>query len=235
LFAGKPVAAVATVISTESRNVRHTPLIPPHLPALQSAGIPVIGLRDETLTADQLRPFSVVTVETASCLPTEAASALAGWVRDGGTLIAVPTTGYFDELGRKRPESSLWKSLQLETLPTKPLTVGHGQVIVPEPAAFASEARRFAQPYSFLENTHGGVEVVAYRTAGSLLLHIIQHERTGRQVELHLPKMFTATSEAKMFTPGSDDQSLPVTVNDKTTTLALPNAPLYAVVQVFLK
>ena len=47
LFAGDPYSAVATIVSTESRNVRHSPLIPPHIAALQSAGIPVIALRDQ--------------------------------------------------------------------------------------------------------------------------------------------------------------------------------------------
>jgi hypothetical protein len=41
LSQGKPYSAVATIISTESRNIRHTPLIPPHVAALQAAGVAV--------------------------------------------------------------------------------------------------------------------------------------------------------------------------------------------------
>ena len=113
LFAGEPYSAVATIISTESRNVRHTPLIPPHLPTLQSAGVSVIGLRDDELSPEKLRPFRVITVETAACLPTDSATALANWVREGGTLIAASDTASYDELGRKRTVSFLWQALDL--------------------------------------------------------------------------------------------------------------------------
>ena len=61
-----------------------------------------------------------------------------------------------------------------------------------------------------------------------LALAMMNHHDTRKAFPL-------SSSEPINHKPGSDDQSLPVTVNDKTTTLALPNAPLYAVVQVFLK
>jgi hypothetical protein len=77
---------------------------------------------------------------------------------------------------------------------------------------------------------------VAYRTANSLLLHIVGRERTAKQLDLRLPKSFVPTSRAKLFTPESGDgQSLPVTKNADGATLSLPNPPRYCVVEIPLQ
>jgi hypothetical protein len=233
LFTGKPFAAVAAVISPESRNVLHNLLIPQHVPALQSAGIPIVALRDDALNLDQLRPFRVVTIETVGCLPAEAATAVAAWVRNGGTLVAAPTVGVHDELGRKRPSSTLWRSFNLDAAPTKQLAFGNGQIIAAEPATFTAQTLRIAQPYSFLSQPNSGAEVVAYRTAKSVLLHIVQHERTAKQIELHVPKLFATSLSAQLFTPDNvDGLTLPVTKGSDGASLVLPGTAFYCVVQV---
>jgi hypothetical protein len=236
LFAGKPFGTVAAVVSPESRNVLHTLLIPPHVPALQSAGIPVIALRDDTLTADQLRPFKILTIETAGCLPTAAAAAIAEWVLGGGTLAAAPDVGFFDELGRKHTDSTLWKALHLHAAPGKKLTVGNGAVIAQDNTTFAGTTIDIAQPLSFLMKPNSGAEVVAYTTADSLLMHIIQHERPSKHLELHVPKLFSTTSSARLFTPDSvDAQFLPVDIKGDGASLVLPGTSLYCVVEIPLR
>src|SRR4051812_13218231 len=137
LSQGEPYSAVATIISTESRNIRHSPLIPPHLPILQAVGVSVVGLRDEELAPEKLRPFSVITIETADCLPPSAAKALSGWVRGGGTLVAAPDTGSYDEIGRRRAAGTLWKSLELDAPPTQDRPIGRGHVVAPTGKEFA--------------------------------------------------------------------------------------------------
>ncbi len=233
LFQGKPYSAVATIISTTSRNVRHTPLIAPHLLALQAAGVPVIALRDESLTEQQLRPFRVITIETAACLPADSATTLAAWARNGGTLIAAHDTGSFDELGREQPRPQLWQSLTPDTAPTAQHNVGHGRVITPEPEEFAATAVRYAQPYSFLASSGSGAEVIASRTATTLVLHIIRHEKAGEPVTLLLHKSFAPKSNARLHIPGLDrQQDLPLTVTAEGTSVTIPNAPRYCVIEI---
>jgi hypothetical protein len=233
LFHAQPYSAVATIISTESRNVRHSPLIPPHVSALQSAGIPVIALRDEALRVADLRPFQVVTVETADCLPAESATALAAWVREGGTLIAAPSTAGYDELGRQRTHSLLWQSLELDTPPTQPRAIDKGKVIAVDLKTFAATATRVSQPYAFIPTPDSGAEVVAYRTATSLILHIICHEKTGEPVSISLHKTFVPNTQAQLYTPGSEHaESLPLTVGPEGASLTVPHAPLYCVVEI---
>ena len=97
-FANPPWTPVGVVFSLGSRNILHRALIPPHLTALLKAGVPVAGLRDDNITLKKLRPFRVITIETAACLDESAARALAKWVRDGGVLIAAGEVGCYDEL-----------------------------------------------------------------------------------------------------------------------------------------
>ena len=110
LFNNKLWSAVATIVSPVSRNVLHRPLIPPHVTALQAAGVPVIALRDDSLSLEQLQPFRVITMETAACLNDKAAAALAEWVKDGGMLIVTRDVGSYDELGRRLTPSRLWSA-----------------------------------------------------------------------------------------------------------------------------
>lgn len=233
-FTNQRWAAVGTLISLVSRNVRHTPLIPPSVSALQSAGVPVIALRDDKLTPEQLRPFRVMTVETATCLSDQSATALAAWVRAGGTLIAAADTGMYDELGRKRPHSPLWKSLDLDAAPTKQTKIGRGSVLAPAAAEFAPTAVQLSQPFTFLATPITGTEVVACRSKNSLQLHIVRHQPSDRPLALRLPSLFTPSNlNAKLFTPGSDDfQPLTLTTNSGRTTLTVPNPPLYCVVAI---
>ncbi len=237
LFTGEPCSRVAAIVSTQSRNVLHSPLTPPHVDALQAAGVSPIGLRDEMLTLNRLRRLDVITIESAGCLPSDSAKALAAWVREGGTLVAAPDTGAYDELGRKRLKSTLWEALTtLGVAPAREVTLGRGRVVAPNAKEFATTAVRIAQPHSFIESSASGAEVVAYRTANSLLLHIIRHDQPGEPISLRLPKSFAATSPAKLFTPGSNDSlSLPLTVGSDGASLKLPNSPQYCVVEIALK
>ncbi|MEP6663719.1 MAG: alpha-amylase family protein, partial [Verrucomicrobiota bacterium] len=159
-FTGESWEGVATLISPNSRNVLKRALIPPHLSALQNAGTPVIGLRDEKLSAKQLRPFRFLTVETAACLNDESARVLAKWVRKGGTLIAAADTGTYDEFGRKRTDSSLWRALDLKTAPMKIISIGRGKVVAPESGEFAKTALQLTQPVSFQIAPDAGIEIV---------------------------------------------------------------------------
>jgi hypothetical protein len=236
-FAGEPWAAVGAIISLDSRNVLHRPLIPPHVSALRDAGTPVIGRRDDEISPQYLRPLRVITVETAACLPDAAAGELAQWIRDGGVLVAARDTGSYDELGRKLDQSTLWKALELPSFPTKQIAIGRGKVIAPEQNAFAQTSVALTQPYSFHIASESGIEVVPYQATGSLLLHIVRHLPTTKSVVLRLPGAFhPAKMSSQLFVPGSDDAlDLPLLSGPDGITLTLPNVPAYGVVKIPLR
>lgn len=236
-FTSERWAGVGIIFSLNSRNALHRPLIPPHVAALQSVGTPVIGLRDEKISAKQLKPFRFLTIETAACLNDDAARAVAKWVRKGGTLIAARDVGAFDELGRKRSKSSLWQALNLDAAPDKEISVGKGKVIAPETNAFWQTAVQLTQPVSFRIAPDSGAEVVSYRGKKSLLLHIIRHAPGNKPLTLHLPDVFhPAEAPAQIFVPGSSEaQILPLSVGGGRAELLLTNLQPYCVVKIPLR
>jgi hypothetical protein len=227
-------SAVAAILSLDSRNLLHKPLIPPHITSLQTAGVPVIALRDDNLTAAALKPFRVVTVETAACLNGKAIAALAEWARAGGTLIAKRDTGDFDELGRKLPQSRFWQALGINGPPPAPhaANVGRGRVIAPDDDSFAEVATTISYPYSRASTDAKGVEIVPYESRKSLLFHVLRHETSEEPITLRL--RFKCPS-AKLFAPGRDGEALPLEHSDSTTTLCIDHAPPYSVVEIRLR
>lgn len=237
LFQGEPWSEVATILSLPSRNVLHQPLIPSHVSALQRVGTPVIAFRDDNLTAEKLRRFRVAIVETAQCLNGGAASLLAEWVRNGGTLMAAPEVGSYDELGRRQPASNLWKALGLSAAPNTAVTVGRGTVIAPPLDQFTQAAVQLTQPHSFAVDPESGVEVVPYRTPNSLLLHVIRHDATSTPMTLRLPAAFdVAQTPISLFVPGSSETQLPPPSPDAArASLELKEVPVYSVIEVVLQ
>ena len=237
LFANQPWAPVGVVFSLGSRNVVHRALIPPHLTALLHAGVPVAGLRDDTISSETLRPFRVVTIETAACLDETASRALAKWVRSGGVLIAAADVGCYDELGQNRAGSALWQALGLDAPPGHETEVGHGKVLAPETGAFAQKAITYTTEDAFRFTGGSGIEVVPYRGTKWLVLQLVRHEAAAPTVTVHLPASFQpAKMTAQWLTPGSDDtQTLRLSPDADGYSLTLTNAPVYSVVKISLR
>ena len=117
------------------------------------------------------------------------------------------------------------------------VTVGHGSLIVPMTSEFTSTAIRLAQPFTFLAAPNNGTEVVAYRSANALQLHIVRHQPTHQPVVVRLPALFTpSTSRATLFTHSSHD-SQPLVLEAKPNGLqfVILDAPLYCVVEIPLR
>ncbi len=202
-YNGKPAALVATLISPTSRSVLHRPLIPPHVGVLQSRGVPIVALRDDEVTAEKLKPFRVLTIESAPCLDQASVDAIAAWVRAGGVLIAARDTATHDELGRPHDASPLWQALELKSRPDKETAVGRGTVISPEAAKFSSVATPRLEQFAFQTPQESAIEIVPYRTEHSLLLHVIRHQASTTPVHLRLPSPISAAEEsAQLFAPG---------------------------------
>jgi hypothetical protein len=236
-YTAEPWAGVAAIISLSSRNVLHRPLIPPHISVLQSIGTPVIGLHDDTISTKMLRPFRVITIETAACLNDQSARTLAAWVRKGGVLIAARDAGSFDELGRKRLEASLWAALGLAAAPHEEVPIGRGKVLAPEPANFAKTASRLTPAESFGIDPNSGAEVVSYSNGKYLLLHIIRHLPGNKPLALHFPTIFhPKILRAGMFVPGSDEtQNVSLIPGQGGAQLILTNQLPYCLVQIPLR
>lgn len=237
LFTNTPWARVGVVLSLPSRNALHRPLLPPHLSPLLQAGVPVIAVRDEHLSAKELKPFRILTLQTAGCLEDSSARVLARWVRHGGHLLAAPDTGCWDSLGRKRSRSVLWQVLGLDGAPAQERAVGRGKVLAPAPADFAAQALNWTRPESLLASPASGVEVVPYRAAHSLVLHVICHAPGAQPVVLRLPDgLAPEPLSAQLFTPAqSEPQPLPVSTGSDGPTLSLDPVPPYAVLVIALR
>lgn len=237
LFDKSRASEVASLISTVSRDLVRKPLIPPHIGLLQSAGIPVVALRDDRLTLDQLRPFQIIVAETSACLSAASAETLAKWVRAGGTLLAAQDTGTHNELGQLLPRATLWHRLGLRGAPDTKLKVGEGTVFSPAADKLAATAHEVTREFGFLVDAATGVEVVAYRDPSILLLHVLRQKPLTQPVAIRLPSRFMPTSAtAKWYVPGEKTPlSLELEHRDGRTRFFLGHEPLYSVVEIPLR
>lgn len=236
LFDNVPWTPVGVVFSLQARNIFHSPIFPPHLDALLESGAPVAGLRDDKLTAQTLKPYQVITVETAATLDAPAAAALAKWVRRGGVLIAAADTGSFDELGRKRGESTLWRAFAMDGPPPGETTVGRGKVICPDAGAFAATAVKYASDFSFAGVKGSGIEVTPYRGRHALFLQLVRHEASTKALILGVPSAFSPAIEtAQLFTPDSENgQPVALSASGGAWSAKLAGLPVYSVLRIEL-
>lgn len=234
LYRGEPWAEVATLISLDSRNVLHRPLIPAHVAALQSSGTPVVALRDDNLTAEMLKPFRVIVAETSMCLSGPSAAVLAKWVREGGELLASPDMGDFDELGRRLPASTMWSALRLDSAPITQKVFGRGSVTAVSAAVFTKTAIDRTLRFGFQTAGASPIEVVPYRSGHSLVLQLLRHEPAKGPMKLWLPEgISTADKVARQFTPGAKEvRVLRMTSGPEFTYVELAEVPDYCVIEV---
>jgi hypothetical protein len=233
LYNGKSAALVATIVSPTSRSVLHRPLVPPHVGVLQSQGVPIVALRDDQLTTEKLKPFRVLTIETAPCLDQAAVDAIAAWVRNGGVLIATRDTATHDELGRPRDASLLWQALGLKSPLDKETAVGRGTLVSPEAAAFSSAATARLEQFAFQTPQESAIEIVPYRTEQSLLLHVIRHQPSTTPLRVRLPAVYNVADEpAEPWTPGEPDTAaLPLSKSGDERFVEFAPPAVYCVVK----
>jgi hypothetical protein len=233
LYNGKPAARVATLISPRSRDIAGRPLIPPHLKLLQSYGVPAVALRDDDLTPDKLKPFKVLTIETAPCLGQTAVDSIIKWFHDGGQIIASGDTATIDELGHLRKTSLLWNSIERNMPPKQNASFG-GPILAGDTAGFAKLAANGAKDFVFSVSPESSAEVVPYLKDNALLLHIVRHESSGNVLRVRLPSDLShASVAAQLFIPG-ENRPTPLTAgtDEYGTSLELTKPPVYCVVKI---
>jgi hypothetical protein len=221
LFAGKLSSPVGTVVSLLTRDVfqsikscnkqgvtgcsasEDTPvLMSKHVGLLLRAGMPVIALREVDLSQAKLKGFRILTLPAARILARGQAETLAAWVRAGGTLIAAPDSGEYDELGRKQAGSTLWQALGLAEAPSESRRVGSGTLQVCPADRFDEAVLASVVTAKLAFSVPQGTEVVCREAGHRCLLHIVQHEQTTEPAFLTLPAWLQArTGVCQWFSP----------------------------------
>jgi hypothetical protein len=221
LFAGKLTAPVGTVVSLLTRDVfqsikscnrqgvtgcsatEDTPvLMSKHVGLLLRAGMPVIGLREIDLLEANLEGFRILTLPAARIFERRQAEVLAAWVRAGGTLIAAPDSGEYDELGRKLAHSVLWQALGLADTPGESQRVGSGRLLIPPREQFDAEVLASVEAAKLAFSVPQGTEVVVCEDKDRWLLHIVRHEPGNKAGQLALPAWLTTHAGAcQWFSP----------------------------------
>ena len=232
LFAGTRWSKVGVIISPLNRNLRNLSLIPAHLDGLLRAGLPVEAVRDDRVSAELLKHFRVITLESGLCMNQATAETLAGWVRRGGTLISVPDAGRQDELCRQRQHSVLWEALALRAAPRGSAKVGRGEIVIAEEGSLSQIVSARARRDSFSCLPQAGVEWVPYETQGRLTIHMVRHEPVKGGLTVELPSSLRSTAKSAMLdAPGlAQTQRLTIGRSGDRLSVRIPEVPIYGVI-----
>lgn len=231
-FAGDVWAPVVPLVSPHSRNVLGQPLFPANASFLLQRGVPLAMLRDEHVSSRTLASVRVVTAENCGVMSATVAGALAAWVKAGGKLIARSDVGAYDGTGRRMPGSLLWESLGLQRVREGAAKVGLGQVIVVKSDQIGPVARDHARTLTF-GLPIAKVEVIAYRQARRILLHVLRHRVFQGPVEIVTPTALGVTARvARWHQPGrSDSVNLQLKKDGHRLKIMVPDVSSYSVIE----
>jgi len=138
------------------------PLIPAHLTPLRKMGVCARLVEEKALSMDALDDCRVLLIEKAPCLSRESVAAIADFVQTGGVLITSADVGLYDEIGRPRPKSPLWKRLGLSHAPVEPARCGKGAVVVTTLPAAWDDVSRWLSPARFILEPQADASVLPY-------------------------------------------------------------------------
>jgi hypothetical protein len=172
-----PYAPVLSLVSLNSRNYRFSKLVPDHLTPLRRRGITSWIIEEMTVEAGVPATCRALVIEGAPCLSDRAVARVAEFVKSGGLLIASPITATYDELGRLRPASALWKRLGVRGFPHGRIRVGRGQLVITSFPAASSELAEVLEPYRFSVPEDTGSSILPYTDAGGRFIVYVCSER----------------------------------------------------------
>ncbi len=227
-------ANVISLFSTRTRNYFGRRLVPSHLETLRTAQVPVEPVRDLDLPTLDLTPYQAILAEGISCLTQDETDALAGWVRQGGTLIATPDVGWYDPIGRLRPTSLLTD--QLGVTPPHISEVGEGRVVwCNDGREMVAALQKHVQPILWIEPASDVWELTAFRQSSPqrFWVHAICHDMGTTQktrLALHFPAGIRIAT-ASWWTP-TNDQPAAIEQAGNVVQVSLPDETQYAILQV---
>jgi hypothetical protein len=254
--AAQPYAEVLSLLSLRARNYLQRPLQPAHLALLRAHHVPADTALETDLPARDLSGFRVIVAEGTACLSNAEAAALAAWVEAGGTLLATPDVGWYDEIGRLRGASVLWSHQDTPSpLTSHPsLRIGRGQVVgvetpeeilevvaglraSPVEAGLRASPAAALPPLVRLEPSVPEWEIVPYHLPATkrMIVHCLWHGPAdaipAARLTLRLPPGFTPTNAAWHWPGLEEPRTCSVDLDEKEylLRLVLPNESLYAV------
>jgi len=95
---------------------------------------------DDSLTPERLASYSVVSLANSTCLSDAQCTALADYVRHGGTLLATAETSLYDEWGNRREDFGLSELLGVHYVETRKEA---SQILVPQTKELKATFKRF--------------------------------------------------------------------------------------------
>lgn len=230
----RPWTNVVSLFSTRTRNYLGHGLSPSHLESLRTAQIPVEPIRDLDLPTLDLTPYQAILAEGNACLTQDEATALAGWVRQGGTLIATPDVGWYDSIGRLRPASLL--THQLGATPPRTSEIGNGRMVWSNnEKEMVTALQQHVRPFVSIEPASDVWELTAYRQSSPrrFWIHSICHDVSAFEtprLAIRFPTGINITT-ANWWTP-TNDQPAAIEQSGDITYVRLPNDTQYAILLV---
>jgi hypothetical protein len=183
-----PFAPVLSLVSLNSRNFRLATLVPGHLAPLRHRGITSWIIEEKSIEQGMPASCRVLILEDVPCLSDRAAGAIGEFVKAGGLLIASPGSATYDELGRLRPASALWRSLGVAAPETGRIKTGRGELVMTSFSAPGSELAELLEPYRFSIPEAPAISIIPYTDAGGRFVVYVCSERPlGKDLAISAP------------------------------------------------
>ncbi|MDD8015323.1 MAG: beta-galactosidase [Acidobacteriota bacterium] len=185
-----PYAPVVSLVSHHSFNIRGSKLVPGHLRTLRGEGIAGRIAEEKTLADPAvLELCRVLLVEDAPCLADETIKGICEFVRGGGVLLASADAGRFDESGRERQSSSLWRKLGLNGIPGDKKSLGAAEARVIEFSSFDADAYGEMEAAKFDVEPAAGTLVIPYRdpSSGDYMVYVLGEGEAPAGITVRAP------------------------------------------------
>jgi hypothetical protein len=183
-----PYAPVLSLVSLNSRNHRFSRIVSNHLTPLRHQGICSWVVEEREVEEGVPESCRVLLIEDAPCLSGRAAGAIADFIKSGGTVIASPTTAWYDDLGRLRPRSALWETLGLGGRPGLVHKIGRGDISILGPSDFAAGSLEFLEPYRFSVSAGADCSLIPYTdAAGNFVIYLCSEQPLAEDLKISAP------------------------------------------------
>ncbi|MEA1950770.1 MAG: hypothetical protein U9N87_05265, partial [Planctomycetota bacterium] len=196
----EPFAPVRSLVSLTSRNCRGSRVLPAHLTPLRRSGVASRVIDERALAGGGLDGCRALLIEDAPCLARPDVEAIAAFVKGGGLLVASPSAGMYDEIGRPRPRSPLWAALGLRQAPVDTARYGKGEVMtVSLPARVERVAQRLAFARFVTEPAARAAVLPYVDRDGNLVVYVCGTESLPKDLRVMAPD--GAAGEAIICSP----------------------------------
>jgi hypothetical protein len=183
-----PYAPVLSLVSLNSRNYRLSKLIPGHLVQLRRRGITSWIIEEKAVEQGVPADCRVLILEDVPCLPDRAAGVIAEFVKAGGILVASPESANYDELGRRRPGSALWKILGVGGTEMGRFKAGRGELVRTSFPAMGSELAGLLEPFRFSVPEGAAISIIPYTDArGRFVAYVCSEQPLGKDLKVTAP------------------------------------------------